>query len=382
MQDPTGRFYNIFMGCLMGGAFGDALGFPVEFMRLSEIVEHYGRQGIVWPDFGPNQKAMVSDDTQMTLFGLDGLTTGWKLRKSGAADADPEIFLDLAYLDWYATQQARIRYTRPFTAIFSDHRLKAQRAPGKTCMSALAQQFTTGKGRGEEYDIRKRGTLEEPLNTSKGCGALMRSAPVGLMLNEETQNLQRENAALAAARGAALTHGHPFAWLSAALFAEIIHRMTYRRPADPTLERLMENALYQVEQQFRGIRELPEFVALMEKAIELAKDPGQKTGESLSRLGKGVTGESVLAISIFLSLHYQNDFFTAVHAAVNQSGDSDTAGSVTGSLLGAWQGYEAISCQLDAVYGMQNFLEQHLEMYDLILDTVRRAWHTAILGEV
>ena len=87
MLDPTGRYYNIFMGCIMGGAFGDALGFPVEFMQLSEIVEHYGRQGIVKPQFGPNQKALVSDDTQMILFGMDGLTEGIRLRRSGAADA-------------------------------------------------------------------------------------------------------------------------------------------------------------------------------------------------------------------------------------------------------------------------------------------------------
>ena len=381
MLDPTGRYYNIFMGCIMGGAFGDALGFPVEFMQLSEIVEHYGRQGIVKPQFGPNQKALVSDDTQMVLFGMDGLTEGIRLRRSGAADADAEIFLDLAYLDWYATQQSRIRYTHPFTAIYTDHRLKAQRAPGKTCMSALSQQFIAAQGTGEEYNVQKRGTMEKPFNASKGCGSVMRAAPIGLMLNEETQNLQRENVALAAARAAALTHGHPFAWLSSALLAEMIHRMLYRRPADPTLERLAANAVYQVEQQFRGLKDLPEFVALMEKAMELAATPSITTGKSLSRLGKGETCESVLAMSLYLTLRYQNDYFTAIHAAVNQNGDSDTAGSVTGNLLGAWLGYEAISYQLDCVYGMQDFLGQHLEMHDLILDTVRRAWHTAILGD-
>ena len=379
MLDPTGRYYNIFMGCIMGGAFGDALGFPVEFMQLSEIVEHYGRQGIVKPQFGPNQKALVSDDTQMILFGMDGLTEGIRLRRSGAADADAEIFLDLAYLDWYATQQSRIRYTHPFTAIYTDHRLKAQRAPGKTCMSALAQQFIAAQGTGEEYNVQKRGTMEKPFNASKGCGSVMRAAPIGLMLNEETQNLRRENVALAAARAAALTHGHPFAWLSSALLAEMIHRMLYRRPADPTLERLAANAVYQVEQQFRGLKDLPEFIALMEKAMELAATPSITTGKSLSRLGKGETCESVLAMSLYLTLRYQNDYFTAIHAAVNQNGDSDTAGSVTGNLLGAWLGYEAISYQLDCVYGMQDFLGQHLEMHDLILDTVRRAWHLALL---
>ena len=381
MQDPTGRYYNIFMGCIIGGAFGDALGFPVEFMQLSEIVEHYGSHGVVGLELGPNGTAMVSDDTQMTLFTLDGLTTGMRRAMEHGTDARADVYLDRAYLDWYATQQPRIHYSHPFTAIYSDHRLRAQRAPGRTSMSALTQQFIqTGNPR-DTFDIKSRGTLEHPINQSKGCGGVMRSAPIGLMLNEENYNLQAEGIALVAARGAAITHGHPFAWLSAALLAELIHRMTYRRPADPTLERLSANALYQVEQQFRGVKELPEFVALMEKAMELAADPQQKPGSVARFLGKGETGESVLAIALYLTLRYQNDYYRAVHAAVNRDGDSDTIGSIVGNLMGAWLGYEALSYQLDSVYGIHGFLEQHLEMYDLMLDAVQRAWHTAILGE-
>ncbi len=381
MQDPTGRYYNIFLGCIMGGAFGDALGFPVEFMELPEIVSKYGRHGIVKPETGPNGRIIISDDSQLTLFTMDGLTCGMRRAREHRTDARAEVYLDRAYLDWYATQQPRLRYSHPFTAVYSDHRLRAQRAPGRTCMSALAQQFIhTGNPR-DTFDIGSRGTLERPINYSRGCGALMRSAPIGLMLNGENYNLQAESAAMVSAKAAAITHGHPFAWLSAALFSEIISRITYRRAADPTLERLITNALYQVEQEFRGVKELPEFVALMEKALALAQNPAEKTGTALKNFGKGATGESVLAISIYLALRYQNDYFSGIHAAVNQSGDSDTIGSVTGNLLGAWLGYENLSCQLDQIYGVQGFLEQHLEMYDLMLEAVQRAWHTAILGE-
>ena len=209
----------------------------------------------------------------------------------------------------------------------------------------------------------------------------MRSAPIGLMLHWENYNLQAESVAMVAAKAAAITHGHPFAWLSAALLSEIISRITYRRAADPTLERLITNALYQVEQQFRGVKELPEFVALIEKALASAQNPAEKPGAALKSLGKAVTGESVLAVSIYLSIRYQNDYYSGIHAAVNQSGDSDTIGSVTGNILGSWLGYEYISRQLDQIYGVQGFLEQHLEMHDLLLEAVQRAWHTAILGE-
>lgn len=52
-----------FKGCLIGGAIGDALGYPIEFVKLTknEKVTRYGGKGI------------ISDDTQMLLFTANGL---------------------------------------------------------------------------------------------------------------------------------------------------------------------------------------------------------------------------------------------------------------------------------------------------------------------
>ena len=60
-------------GCLLAGACGDALGAPVEFMRLPEIQHTYGRRRI--QDFEPvyGRTGAITDDTQMTLFTLEGL---------------------------------------------------------------------------------------------------------------------------------------------------------------------------------------------------------------------------------------------------------------------------------------------------------------------
>jgi ADP-ribosylglycohydrolase len=379
MLDPTGRYYNIFMGCILGGAFGDAMGFPVEFMGLPEIVEHYGPHGMVTPELGPNGKMVVSDDTQLMLFTLDGLITGMQRARRRGTDARAEVYLDRAYLDWYATQNSRLYYPAPFTSIYSDSRLRAQRAPDRTCLAALTLQFTNTANLRDTFDTRSRGTLTRPINDSKNCGAVMRSAPIGFMLNEFNYNLQAESTAAVGAVGAAITHGNPMGWLPAALLSEIIHRMTYRKPADPTLDRLMFNALYQVEREFPGVKEMPEFLALMEKAIRQGMDRSIKPRDALALLGKGTTGESALAIAVYLSLRYQNDCYTAIHGAVNQNGASDTIGMLTGNILGAWLGFEAISGQLDRIFGVDGFLERHLEMFDLMTDAVQRAWHTAIL---
>src|SRR5689334_14653367 len=61
-------------GCLLGGAIGDALGGPVEFESGREILtEHpellrtFVSGGAGWPP------GTVTDDTQMTLFTVEGL---------------------------------------------------------------------------------------------------------------------------------------------------------------------------------------------------------------------------------------------------------------------------------------------------------------------
>lgn len=66
-----------FLGCLLGGAVGDALGASVEFMKRSEILAHFGPKGITQhaPIYGGLGK--ITDDTQMTLFTAEGLIRGW-----------------------------------------------------------------------------------------------------------------------------------------------------------------------------------------------------------------------------------------------------------------------------------------------------------------
>ena len=66
-----------FLGCLLGGAVGDALGAPVEFMKRTEILRRFGPNGIT--QYAPAYGGLgtITDDTQMTLFTAEGLIRGW-----------------------------------------------------------------------------------------------------------------------------------------------------------------------------------------------------------------------------------------------------------------------------------------------------------------
>ena len=67
-------------GCIFGGAVGDALGFPVEFLREEQIFQKYGENGITrYTKDRISGKAMISDDTQMSLFTANGLLV-WETR--------------------------------------------------------------------------------------------------------------------------------------------------------------------------------------------------------------------------------------------------------------------------------------------------------------
>lgn len=64
-------------GCLIDGAVGDALGYPIEFMSQKSIFYKYSSDGLM--DYVlTNNIAQISDDTQMTLFTADALACAKK----------------------------------------------------------------------------------------------------------------------------------------------------------------------------------------------------------------------------------------------------------------------------------------------------------------
>lgn len=311
-ETPMNKDQEHFRGCLIGGAVGDALGWPVEFLRFEEIIKKYGQHGITDLEIGKNKQAEITDDTQMTLFTAEGLlraaTRHWE---TGVWDKPAVIFN--AYQRWLVTQGYNTGVLKSLDGWLIEIReLHQDRAPGRTCLSALKSG--------------KMGTMNQPINNSKGCGGVMRAAPVGLFCS-------RENAFKTACESAALTHGHPGGYLSAGVLAHsiacLIDEMEVNDAVTAALEELKKHNGHQ------------ECSSLIQKAIALSQDNTEPL-TAITQLGEGWVGDEAIAIAIYCALKEKSDFKKALLLSVNHNGDSDSTGAITGNILGAYLGIDAI----------------------------------------
>ncbi len=308
------RATEYFRGCLLGGAIGDALGWPVEFKTHQEIVQAYGEYGISDLIVGTSGKAEITDDTQMTLFTAEGLLRA-QTRGEARGICHPPSIVYNAYLRWLHTQGDPKLPGREFIYdgwLIGVNQLHARRAPGNSCLSALRSG--------------KQGTIQEPINDSKGCGGVMRVAPVGLVHG-------RDKAFEVAAECAALTHGHPSGYLSAGVLAHIIALLIEGTELATAIEGAME--------VLTALPNHEECLQALELAVELAKSD-QPPLAAISELGEGWVGEEALAISVYCALKYQSDFRQALIVSINHDGDSDSTGAITGNILGAYLGISHI----------------------------------------
>lgn len=92
-----------YKGCLIGGAAGDALGYAVEFNSLEEIKQTYGEKGITGYEL-VNGKALISDDTQMTMFTANGLLIGTTRRMFAGIMETYSTYIAYCYRQWYCIQ--------------------------------------------------------------------------------------------------------------------------------------------------------------------------------------------------------------------------------------------------------------------------------------
>jgi len=336
-------------GCLIGGAAGDALGYEIEFTKEDGIFARYGAGGIqAYALNAATGKAVISDDTQMTLFTANGILVADTCTALRGIDTAPRTFMLQAYQDWLRTQQITFAQSREeqrarVSWLCDVPELYHCRAPGVTCMSALSSRQV-----GEDLDYIRR-----PLNNSKGCGGVMRVAPMGLKRYPYAgiKTIDLEGAQLAA-----ITHSHSLGYIPAAVLTHIISRCVY--PETPmTLLQIVQEARDTVAELFAGDAHIQEMTDLIDRAIDLSQNT-QNDLPNIHQLGAGWVGEEALAIAVYCALRYENDFSAGIIAAVNHSGDSDSTGAVTGNILGARLGLGAIDEKW----------KTNLELYDVLLE--------------
>lgn len=318
MRDP-----DKFRGCMIGGAAGDALGYAIEFIHEKQIFSRYGRDGITQYALRGGV-AQFSDDTQMTLFTAVGL-----LREKARAQAEgtcPDYTQGIrrAYQDWYITQAGTYPVSgKKNSWLLGVPELFSRRAPGLTCISAIEHGAD--------------GSIEAPINTSKGCGGVMRVAPIGLFFAGTDTDIMQSD--MLGARAAAITHGHELGYITAAALVHMIR--TVCEDSSKTLTAAVTESVDAIRELFPDAKHIGCFTDIMNKAVGLANSDCAAV-DAIHQLGEGWVAEEALAISVYSALKYEDDFDMALRTSVNHNGDSDSTGSLTGNILGAYVGCEAI----------------------------------------
>ncbi len=283
---------------LLGGAVGDSLGADIEFLSVESIrrrfphgfddlPEHHGLRGA------------ITDDTQMTLFTAEGLIRA-SIRDTLKGLCHPPSVVHHALLRWLATQGHAPQEEIDTVGLVSDPRLNSCRAPGNTCLSSL---------------MRSRRFGEPARNDSKGCGTIMRVAPLAFWT-------RREQLRELAIETSALTHGHPTAQTAAAAWAEML--------ADVAAGADLEVAALQVAETYETLDGGQETSRAIKQALQAPRDGRARTVESL---GQGWVAEEALAIALYCSLT-AGTFEQGLVMAVTHGGDSDSTGAIAGNMLG------------------------------------------------
>lgn len=323
--------YSRYQACLLAGAIGDALGGPVEFLPLREIQARFGPEGAT--DYAPAYGGVgrVTDDTQMTLFTAEALLLN-HVRGFRDQSRGPVPELAAAYLRWLGTQGDPVPLDKELIAggfLASVAELQHARAPGLTCLNALSSMA--------DLD-------EEASNGSKGCGGVMRVAPIGLYFGRRDVPLAM--VFRAGAEACAITHGHPSGQWPGGVMAALVYLLVRGH----TLKTALPLALELLQRQARH----EETLKRLTQAMALA-DSSLSVPHAIAQLGEGWVAEEALAIALYCALAAPS-LEQGVIWAINHDGDSDSTGSIAGQLLGLMHGLQAIP---------QRWLEP-LEMADLI----------------
>lgn len=345
----------------MAGAAGDALGYEVEFMSRRFILSRFGEHGITKFALDRNGKALISDDTQMTLFTANGVLMGLTRGYMRGIGGRPEKYVDGAYLDWYYTQTGRKREILTddchLTWLRDLPEMAQLRAPGNTCLSACESLF-----RGEKVQ-----------NISKGCGGIMRVAPMALLNAGYTSRNENgysiEELAEAGGEIAEVTHKHPLGFLPASLLLVMIYKIVLMSPKQvrEEIDGIVADTVNILDRIYKGKYESDKqyLKGLTNKAVQLAHS-NMSDADAIRELGEGWIAEETWAIALYCAIRHIDSVEDAIIASVNHDGDSDSTGSVCGNIMGAIYGYEHIK-QLNIFCPEGKNFEDTIELAEIIL---------------
>lgn len=193
----------------------------------------------------------------------------------------------------------------------------------------------------------------------------MRVAPLATVQWSNIKQLDEQ-----AAEVAAITHSHPLGYMPAAVLCHIINRIIYPVDYPISLLQIIRDAKNTVCEIYEHTKYIDQLASIIDLAIDLACND-EADAVNIRQIGQGWVAEEALAIAIYCSLRYEGNFSAGVIAAVNHDGDSDSTGAITGNILGAMVGYNAI----------EQKWKDNLELADVILELADDLCHGCQMSE-
>ncbi|MFX0052780.1 MAG: ADP-ribosylglycohydrolase family protein [Candidatus Hermodarchaeota archaeon] len=293
----------------MGLALGDSLGMPIEFDSLDTIHAKYGLSGVT----SLSASAQFTDDTEMTLAvtrALIRLTTVERILKT-----DPDeigIIFAEEFIEWMKNPGF---------------------APGNTCMSSV-------------YNLKRNGVSSwktSGKNNSKGCGTVMRAAPIGIWFAEaikeelkyQTGPVHQKLIEISSIQSR-ITHGHQSATASA-LAGSYAVSLAYHDISPREIIEPINTLCSSIHPDFQAsLKQLQEVIAADQKG------EFDSEAEAIETLGQGWVAEEAFVMALYSVIKHPTDFIACLTTAVNHSGDSDSVGCIAGSIIGTLNGIDSM----------------------------------------
>lgn len=275
-----------FMGCLLGLAVGDALGsrvegYPPEAVRRSDLgIVEFLEELWGW------SQGRWTDDTKMALALAESI--------ADSSDFNPESVAK-RYLEWYESGDWR-------------------------GIGNIVQQGLSNLKEG--YSWRESGIKAD---WAAGNGTAMRVAPIGLLDVNNLEKLRKD-----AADDAIITHNNHEAINGSIAVAYAVARLAN---GDIDIESLIPKTVEFIH---------PSDVLLRLEVAQKLFEQGVSAADALLDLGTSGYVVETIASAFFCFISSPDSFETAVYNAIRGGNDTDTVAAITGALLGAYHGFEAI----------------------------------------
>ena len=306
-------------GCMLGMAVGDAMGAGVDNKSLQDIYEAYGPDGLLGYDLA-NGFAEVSSYTQVAAFAVNGLLVAMSRGQLRMPFA-PSVATGLK--EWARSQYFPGETERRSCWLCRESHMRRRKSMDAWTLDSLIRDVI--------------GSPEKPANNADGPGTLPAAVAAGLLFAPERMEVEEVGAL--GAQIVALTHGNPTAFLSGAALAYMIAGIL-QDPKSPLKEHF-NNAADAVGAQFAAF---PQAAALRKKLREMVQAGCEGKGDPsafMEELGC-MTAARVLCGAVYACLACEEDFDQAMILAINHSGRSAAVGAVTGAILGARLGLDAL----------------------------------------